>query len=1305
MNFYDGGAGGVSGNLNQVSKGTTLYYGAAYTAGNAPSFDAEDIWYFLGQTIKPVPVTSLATSGISVPSASLGLSVASGFTILVKYLGNQPSFCTKTARETPVFFSLRNNGIPDPQNGSRMTDSGGELITVGRSCDGFVIGRHIAVSEQRGNSVEGNAQNVPNLPTNAATNKGYFEHPWEPRDPNTGSYEYAYFTFTPGGKIRIDLLASDQNGSYDWNAGLVDTGLPVSQTPSGNALTTYPPTAVTAAQFYTPGDLVIGPMAASSYSADDNQTFASGLVGITTFAFPLSAEDIIQYQQKQFNARTTTLLSGMYPCNTGFYLGIGPSWPNLPTYPINTPCGYIKDPQQNGAIPQSPSQLDNPTPGVGYSRDPAVAASNSTSPPPRRLLLAGPESDTTASGGHLNALTVQGNRIVDAVTGQTVQLKGVNLGGWLVTESWMMGELTPDPSKAGQHLNDRFAIERLETHFGVGPGDQLMTDWQNNFITDADFKSIAQQGYNCVRVPFSWRNLQNEQGQWNLDGQGEIDFSRFDWIVQTAAANGLYVVFDLHVWQGQQADYGQITNSQSPDQKHASELWNAFSGHFVGEPAIAGFDLLNEVYPDFNTFDIMYQTIRATDPNRIVVIEAGDWAQMTSGQISRHEKWTNVVWEPHFYTTRYNDGVDTTDLASLEYVEQTLAQNTSLTGAAVPVYVGEFKEEPSTLPTLLQTFNQNGWSWTPWTYKAFNIGDWALLNYGDAPDAALQSNHHLQVNLATNGDSFASIQSEWTTGLQTGSTYSDAALVRATSLGTSSVSSTNPSAYNIGNGSYAVVNSFSRNALETVGGIVSPPGDVFASNHYDGVLNRQWVFTQQPDGSYIIANGQSGLVLDDYQYSRINGSRVVEWSSNGGPNQHWYIRPLGDGSYALVSQASSLNLEIGSAVLGSFAPTTQNQWTGAANQRWYLAPLSASPQGTPPAGFTACGQEGGTCKTPSYQPNIAQSINVAYGAYGSYIIQNQGDGDPCSIGDFSNQDPLPGIGKACFYQTGTQTAIPLLCAIEGGICTLPSYDSGLWTVSYGTPSSFYTRRVLGNAISCNRSSFGGDPAPGQAKTCALHDVAVDPNHAVAPYVSALCAFEGGTCSFHGWQGVAYIRGGLTTVASFNSAVTCTGTNFGVTDNTAGSCYVTGAQSIAIGEGIYKVVNKNSGLALDTYAAQTTNGGVVEQWAYSGTANDQWLLSGGDNGVYQVSNKNSGLLLDVNSGSGAVDQWGSTGTSNQSWFIMPNLDGTYSIVNQMTGTLLQVQGQSTANGARLGLLSGLTLGQTPPSNAEWTLGAP
>ena len=151
--------------------------------------------------------------------------------------------------------------------------------------------------------------------------------------------------------------------------------------------------------------------------------------------------------------------------------------------------------------------------------------------------------------------------------------------------------------------------------------------------------------------------------------------------------------------------------------------------------------------------------------------------------------------------------------------------------------------------------------------------------------------------------------------------------------------------------------------------------------------------------------------------------------------------------------------------------------------------------------------------------------------------------------------------------------------------------------------------------------------------------------------------------------------------------------------------MTGAQSIAIGEGVYKVVNQNSGLALDAYAAGTTNGSVVDQWGYSGTANDQWLLSGGDNGVYQVSNMNSGLLLDVNGGSGAVDQWGSTGTSNQSWFIMPNLDGTYSIVNQKTGTLLQVLGKSTANGAQLGLLSGLTLGQTPPSNAEWTLGAP
>ncbi|MDH6109267.1 hypothetical protein P3T36_000039 [Kitasatospora sp. MAP12-15] len=101
----------------------------------------------------------------------------------------------------------------------------------------------------------------------------------------------------------------------------------------------------------------------------------------------------------------------------------------------------------------------------------------------------------------------------------------------------------------------------------------------------------------------------------------------------------------------------------------------------------------------------------------------------------------------------------------------------------------------------------------------------------------------------------------------------------------------------------------------------------------NGGSNQNWVFTQQPDGSYQITNGQSGLCLDVSGGSTSAGAQVIQWTCTGGTNQRWLVTAVSGGN-TLTSQKSGLLLTTASTADGSLV--TQQADTGSALQHWSI---------------------------------------------------------------------------------------------------------------------------------------------------------------------------------------------------------------------------------------------------------------------------------------------------------------------------------------------------------------------------------
>ncbi len=335
-----------------------------------------------------------------------------------------------------------------------------------------------------------------------------------------------------------------------------------------------------------------------------------------------------------------------------------------------------------------------------------------------------------AEAPSLTMLRADGTRIVDA-DGQTVLLRGVNIGGWLVQEAWMNLTNAPCQSEAFRVLDERFGRETRERLFSV---------YEDNYLTEADFDNIQALGMNVVRVPFAWWNILTDDGELRADA-----FTRLDWAVRCCAERGMYVILDLHAARGSQNNQdnsGEMNGSnlwKEPSyQDQTVFLWEQVAAHYKDEPAVAAYDLLNEPGGDFKStgvtqwefFDRAYQAIRAIDPAHIIMVESC-WDPEDLPAPDRCG-WENVVYQYHFY--KWN--------ADNDYRAQKLNVDVKLhkIGQAaypVPSFLGEFTlfQSMEAWEYALNAYSAAGMGWTIWTYKVTGDSTWGLYNvFGSKAD-------------------------------------------------------------------------------------------------------------------------------------------------------------------------------------------------------------------------------------------------------------------------------------------------------------------------------------------------------------------------------------------------------------------------------------------------------------------------------------------------------------------------------------------------------------------------------------------
>lgn len=344
----------------------------------------------------------------------------------------------------------------------------------------------------------------------------------------------------------------------------------------------------------------------------------------------------------------------------------------------------------------------------------------------------------------LTLLRVRGDGIVDG-RGEQVRLRGVCLGGWLNMESFITGY-------PGAESQLRAA---LTAELGADLAGHFFERFLHYFVQADDLRYLARLGCTAVRLPFNYRHLERDDAPFVYRDEG---LAYLDRAVEWARANNLYVILDLHAAPGWQNRGWHSDNPQRRahlwGNRHYEErtvaLWQMLARRYAGEPAVAGYNLINE--PDAEEvghLNRLYReltaAIRAVDPDHIIFLEGNRTSQEFETLDPPFDD--NTVYSSHNYVEAtfaapYPGliGGERYDRARLEQDYRTRASFMLRHG--VPSWVGEFgsvygdsaltASHLRVVDDMIAIIEAHGHHWTHWTYK--DIGLMGLVCV--APDSA-----------------------------------------------------------------------------------------------------------------------------------------------------------------------------------------------------------------------------------------------------------------------------------------------------------------------------------------------------------------------------------------------------------------------------------------------------------------------------------------------------------------------------------------------------------------------------------------
>ena len=315
------------------------------------------------------------------------------------------------------------------------------------------------------------------------------------------------------------------------------------------------------------------------------------------------------------------------------------------------------------------------------------------------------------------------------------RLKGVNLGGWLLMEGYILGGRNISESEFKRNFS------KIHGAVGLREFERLFRD---NFIREVDFKNISEMGANVVRLPFNHRLIETRPFVYSEEG-----FSYLNQALDWARKYSLGVILDLHAAPGaQNCDWHSDSDGRARlwENKEYQErtylLWERIADRFKDKPALIGYDVLNEpviakekIARLKNFYKNALRRIKAVDKGHLIFLEGNLWAtqiDFLDELIEDNARLSIHAYEPLSYTFNFTPlqgfpgtiNVEKWDKARIHrylkpYADFARENKVRILAGEFGInWRGGFWGELDWLGSILDFFEGAGFDYTYWTYKA-----------------------------------------------------------------------------------------------------------------------------------------------------------------------------------------------------------------------------------------------------------------------------------------------------------------------------------------------------------------------------------------------------------------------------------------------------------------------------------------------------------------------------------------------------------------------------------------------------------
>jgi len=316
--------------------------------------------------------------------------------------------------------------------------------------------------------------------------------------------------------------------------------------------------------------------------------------------------------------------------------------------------------------------------------------------------------------------------------GQPFIPRGIGIGEWLNIESYMLGlELASDVPGLGETRLRAALVEAM----GAEGANEFFATWEANIVTEADVATWADWGVNSVRVPINYHSISSGPG-----ATIEAGFAAIDRLIAWCKARHIYVILDLHAAPGAQnceemgdsADgIAHLWTEPGMYRQWTIDLWRTIAARYRDEPAVGGYDILDEPYDteasgDFSTgiatlreFYLDVTTaIRSVDANHVLFFEGTNWSSIDSSPVGANGfAGLAPAWDPQMAWAFHKYWDPNTEAALQGYLD--LRSQTER-----PVWNGETGEDetPGWTAAMIPLLESHQIGWNMWTYKKVDNG-------------------------------------------------------------------------------------------------------------------------------------------------------------------------------------------------------------------------------------------------------------------------------------------------------------------------------------------------------------------------------------------------------------------------------------------------------------------------------------------------------------------------------------------------------------------------------------------------------